>query len=125
MRSACEVSGCSVLTNINAPRGCAPIQPSTARLGHQIRCVCASSAWLEAQQDPASTAQVGAAWCMASVARLMPGHRIDRDLESLVEGWYHSIACPYATQRPKQKHDLTDKTLKSAQKPEKIDGETW
>ena len=60
--AACEVSACSVLTNINAPRGCAPIQPSTARLGHQIRCVCASSTWLKAQQDPASTAQVGAAW---------------------------------------------------------------
>ena len=63
MRSACEVSASSVLTNINAPRGCAPIQPSTARLvGHQIRCACASSAWLEAQRDPASTAQVDAAW---------------------------------------------------------------
>ena len=62
MRSACEVSACSVLTDINVPRGCAPIQPSTARLGRQIRCVCASPAWLEAQQDPASTAQVGAAW---------------------------------------------------------------
>ena len=62
MRSACEVSACSVLTDINVPRGCAPIQPSTARLSRQIRCVCASPAWLEAQQDPASTAQVGAAW---------------------------------------------------------------
>ena len=60
--SACEVSACSVLTDTNVPRGCAPIQPSTARLGHQIRCVCASSACLGAQQDPASTAQVDDAW---------------------------------------------------------------
>ena len=52
MRSACEVSACSVLTDINVPRGCALIQPSTARLARQIRCVCASPAWLEAQQDP-------------------------------------------------------------------------
>ena len=43
-----------------------------------------------------------------------------RDFESLGEGWYHSNAFPYATQRRKQKDDLTDKTLKSAQKPEKI-----
>ena len=42
-----------------------------------------------------------------------------RDFESLSEGWYHSNAFPYATQRRKQKDDLTDKTLKSAQKPEK------
>ena len=62
MRSACEVSACSVLTDINVPRGCAPIHPSTARLGRQIRCVCASHAWLEAHQDTASTVQVGAAW---------------------------------------------------------------
>jgi hypothetical protein len=62
MRSACEVSACSVLTDVNVPRGCALIRPNTARLGRQIRCVCASPAWLEAQQDPASTAQVGAAW---------------------------------------------------------------
>ena len=59
---ACEVSACSVLTDVNVPRGCALIRPNTARLGRQIRCVCASPAWLEAQQDPASTAQVGAAW---------------------------------------------------------------
>ena len=56
---------------------------------------------------------------------LMPGHPIARDLESLVEGWHNSIASPCATQRRKQKDDLTDETLKSAQKPEKIDGETW
>ena len=53
------------------------------------------------------------------VARLMTGHRIARDFESLGEGWYHSNASPHATQRRKQKDDLTDKTLKSAQKPEK------
>ena len=35
---------------------------------------------------------------------------------------HRSIASPYATQRRKQKDDLTDETLKSAQKPEKIDG---
>ena len=34
---ACEVLACSVLTDIDAPRGRVPIQPSTARLGHQIR----------------------------------------------------------------------------------------
>ena len=62
---------------------------------------------------------------VASVARLMTGHRIARDFGSLGEGWYHSNAPPNATQRRKQKDDLTDKTLKSAQKPEKIDGETW
>jgi hypothetical protein len=55
----------------------------------------------------------------------MTGHRIARDFESLVEGWYHSNASPYATQRRKQKDDLTDTTLRPAQKPEKIDGETW
>ena len=101
-----------------------PIQPSTARLARQIRCVCASPAWLEAQQDPASDRSSGCC-VVASVARLMTGHRIARDFESLVEGWYHSNASPYATQRRKQKDDLTDKTLKSAQRPEKIDGETW
>ena len=42
----------------------------------------------------------------ASVARLMPGHPIARVLETLVEGWYHSIASPYATQRRKQRDDL-------------------
>jgi hypothetical protein len=55
----------------------------------------------------------------------MTGHRIDRDFESLGEEWYHYNASPYATQRRKQKGDLTDKTLKSTQKPEKTDGETW
>ena len=57
-----------------------------------------------------------------SVARLMTGHRIERDFESLGEEWYHSNASSYATHRRKQKGDLTDKTLKSAKKPEKIDG---
>ena len=61
MRSACEVSACSGLTDINAPRGCAPNQPNTAQLGHQIRCVCDSSAWLEAQQPP-SLDRSSAAW---------------------------------------------------------------
>ena len=69
MRSACEVSACSVLTDINVPRGCAPIQPSTARLDlspEQVRMRFVET-WLQwklniAQQDPASTAQVGAAW---------------------------------------------------------------
>ena len=59
---------------------------------------------------------------VASVARLMTGHRIARDFESLGEGWYNSNAYPYATQRWKQKDDLTDKTLRLAQKPETIDG---
>ena len=61
----------------------------------------------------------------ASVARLMPGHPIAHVRESLVEGWYHSVASPYATQRRKQRDDLTGETLESAQKPGKIDGETW
>ena len=67
----------------------------------------------------------GGCCVVASVARLMAGHRIAHDFESLGEEWYHSNASPYATQHRKQKDDLTDKTLKSAQKPEKIDGETW
>ena len=104
MRSACEVSACSVLTDINVPRGCALIQPSTARLGRQIRCVCASPAWLEAQQDPFLDRS---SWrsVVASVARLMTGHRIAREFESLGEEWYHSNASPYATQRRKQKDE--------------------
>ena len=42
---------------------------------------------------------------VASVARLMTGHRIARDFESLGEEWYHSNASPYATQRRKQKDE--------------------
>ena len=54
-----------------------------------------------------STAQVRAAWwpLWLDSCMLMPGHPIARDLESLVEGWYHSIAFPYATQRWKQKDE--------------------
>ena len=104
MRSACEVSACSGLTDIDAPRRYAPIQPSTVRLGHQIRCVCASPAWLEARQDPFLDRS---SWrsVVASVARLMTGHRIAREFESLGEEWYHSNASPYATQRRKQKDE--------------------
>ena len=124
---ACEASACSVLTDTNTPRGCPPIQSSTARLGHQIRCVCASSACMAMVGNSTGSRLDRSSGCcvVASVARLVPGHRIACDLESLVEGWYHSIASLYATQRRKQKDDLTDKTLKSAQKPERIDGETW
>ena len=77
--AACEVSACSDLLDVNAPHGCAPIQPNTARLGHQIRCMCASFAWLEAQQDPFLDRS---SWCcvVASVARLMPGHPIAPEL---------------------------------------------
>jgi hypothetical protein len=57
---------------------------------HQIRCVCASSAWLEAQQDPFLDRSSGCRG-VASVARLMPGHPIARDLESLVEEWHYSV----------------------------------
>ena len=73
MRSACEVSACSGLTVVDNPRGCAPIQSSTARLGLQIKCVCASLVWLKAQQDPFLDRS---SWCcvVASVARLMPVH---------------------------------------------------
>ena len=49
---------------------------------------------------------------VASVARLMPGYRIARDLESLVEGWYHSIASSYATHHTVSEaegRDLTEK----------------
>ena len=76
-----EVWTCSVLTDIDAPRGCAPIQCTTSRLVHQIRCVCASSAWLEAQQDPFLDRSC---WCcvVASVARLMPGHPIGVTLKA-------------------------------------------
>ena len=69
---------------------------------------------------PSATAQVGAAWwplwldpCRVTQ---LPGAR---DLESLVEGWYRSIASPYATQRRKQKDHVIE-TLKSAQKHERI-----
>lgn len=117
MRSACEVSACSVLTDINVPRGCALIQPSTARLGRQIRCVCASPAWLEAQQDPFLDRS---SWrsVVASVARLMTGHRIAREFESLGEEWYHSNASPYATQRRKQKDEPDRQNAE-------IGSETW
>ena len=43
---------------------------------------------------------------VASVARPMAGHRIACDFESLGEGWYHSFASPYATQRRKQKDEI-------------------
>ena len=96
---------------------CPPTQPTGA-------CVLRPHGWklTGSRLDRSSGCCV-----VASVARLMPaaGHRIARDLESLVEGWHHSIAIhasPCATQRQKQKDDLTDETLKSAQKPEKIDG---
>ena len=104
MRSACEVSACSVLTDINVPRGCALIQPSTARLGRQIRCVCASPAWLEAQQDPFLDRS---SWrsVVASVARLRPGRPTVRNNTDQTEGSYHFIASPYATQRRKQKDE--------------------
>ena len=52
------------------------------------------------------------------VARLMTGHRIARDFESLGEEWYHSNASPYATQRRKQK-DETDR------QNAEIGSETW
>ena len=109
MRSACEASACSVLTDINVPRGCAPIQPSTARLGRQIRCVCASPAWLKAQQDPFLDRTSGCC-VVTSMARLMTGHRIPVTLKaSARDGTYHSNASTYATHRRKQRDDLTDK----------------
>ena len=51
---------------------------------------------------------------VASVVRPMTGHRIDDVLESFGE-------MPLKTEG----RDLTDKTLRPAQKPEQIDGETW
>ena len=77
MCSACEVSGCSVLTNINAPRGCAPIQPSTARLGHQIRCII--MCFVRMVGSSTGSRLDRSSWCcvVASVARLMPGPVIE------------------------------------------------
>ena len=121
-----EVSACSVLIDNNAPRGCAPIQSSTARLGHQIRCVCASPAWLEAQQDPASTAQVGAAWWPL----WLDSWRVI-ELPVILKASARNGTTPalphmrHSVGNSMEGRDLTDKTLKSAQKPEKIDGETW
>ena len=104
MRSTCEVSACSSLTDIDAPRRCAPIQPNAARLGHQIRCVCASPAWMEARQDPFLDRS---SWrsVVASVARLRPGRPTVRNNTDQTEGSYHFIASPYATQRRKQKDE--------------------
>ena len=124
MHSACEASACSVLTDINVPRGCAPIQSNTARLGHQIRCVCASSACLEAQQDPVSTAQVGATWwplwlnsCLA-IRLPVALEASSRDgTTPLLPHMRHSVG--NRRTRPDRE------TLKSPQKPEKTDGETW
>ena len=97
MRSACEVSACSVLTDINVPRGCAPIQPSTARLDrkNQVRMCFAR---MVGSSTGSHLDRSSGCFVVASVARLMAGHRIARDFESLGEGWCHSIASPYATQ---------------------------
>ena len=47
---------------------------------------------------------------VASVARPMPGHWIARDLGSLVEGWYHSVALLiYDTALETEGRDLTEK----------------
>ena len=59
---------------------------------------------------------------VASVARLVTIHRISRDFESLGEGYYHSSASPYATQRRKQKGALIDKTQRPSQTPEETEG---
>ena len=94
MRSACEVSACSVLTDIDVPRGGEPIQPSTARLGHQTRCVCASLAWLEARHDRFPAFPRPLKWVLRG--GLCGSTRAEssncRKPESLVEGWYHSVA---------------------------------
>ena len=103
MRSACEVSACSGLADINAPRGSAPIQSSTARLGHQIRCVCASPAWLTAQQEPFLDRSSGCC-VVASVARLMPGHPTDRNLKP-DWGMVPLHRFPICAQRRKQKDE--------------------
>ena len=65
---------------------------------------------------------------VVSVARLVTGHRIELHVTlkaSTRDDTTPTLPHNYATQRRKQKDDLTDKTLKSAQKPEEIDGETW
>ena len=116
MRSACEVSACSVLTDvdINAPRGCAPIQPNahcTTRSPDQVRMCVARMARSSIEILPRPFKWALRGGLCGSVARFMPGHPIARNLkvhdlyESLVEaeGWCHSIASPYATQRRKQK----------------------
>ena len=102
MRSACEVSACSVLADVNAPRGCT-YQVCSTRPSDQVRMRFARMVGSSTRSLPRPLK-----WCcvVASVARLMLGHQNACDLESLVEGWYHSIiASPYATQRRKQKDE--------------------
>ena len=108
----------------NAPRGCAPIQPSTVRLGYQTRCVCASPAWLEAPQDPfldrSSRAAWWALWLDSCLVIKMPvTFKVSsRDgITPSLPHMRHSVG--NRRMRPDRE------TLKSAQKPEKIDGETW
>ena len=93
------------------------------RLDRQIRCVCASPAWLGAQQDPFVDCS---SWCcvVASVARLIPGHPIARNLRSdwgMVPLHRLPILACDTTSADLEGRDLTDETLRSAQKPEKID----
>ena len=81
-----------------------PAQHCSTRSLDLVRIMVRMPAWLEAQQDPFLDRSSGCC-VVASVARLMTGHRIARDFESLGEEWYHSIASPYATQRRKQKDE--------------------
>ena len=62
---------------------------------------------------------------VASVARLMPGHPTGRNLRpDLGMVPRHRFPIIMRTASETEGRDLTDKTLRSAQKPEKIDGET-
>ena len=78
MRSVCEVSACSVLTDINVPRGCAPIQPSTARLARSPDQVRMCFARMVGSSTGSRLDHSSGCCVVDSVARLMTGHRIAR-----------------------------------------------